>query len=82
MSEGNNIKNSIVKQGANKMSNSELGNNSTAEYIKKKLNAKVVETCYIKGEDIMMERCLIRINDNDSKRFVIIYDDKKSVIIS
>ena len=67
------------------MSGNELGNHSTAEYIKQKLNAKVVEVCYVRqehGEDIVMERCLIDNKYDNKYRFVIVHDNKKTVIIT
>ena len=71
------------------MSGNELSkhitDNNTAEYIKKHLGAKVVESCLVRqeyGEDIVMERCLISNESGDKYRFVIVHDNYKTVVIS
>ena len=53
----------------------------TAQYIKDKLNATVIETSYVPqsdGNDIVLERCLI----DGKMRIVLIHDKDNTVIVS
>lgn len=53
---------------------------NTAEFIKTKLNAKVLELSLVEqenGNNIVMERC----ECDDNMRFVLVYDDAKAVVI-